>query len=236
MISKLEALIRTGDDYDLFRINPLRYATEQSIEELEAIDLFLHATNVGLFDLDRLIVCGACSNVYDRFRTLEALDPHFVCTLCTNENEATLDDLIQVTFTVSPHVRDIVFVHPESLGVEDLYFRVHFSADVKPLANGLLADFNTTASTDLAIKIGIHRGRSVAVTLNDRIDYFGQDVNIASRIQQLAGAGEIVVSAGVYRSPGVSELLESFEITEEEGIMKGVRERIPVHRIRPGAG
>ncbi|MGA8040359.1 MAG: DUF5939 domain-containing protein, partial [Acidimicrobiia bacterium] len=69
VVSKLEALIRTGDDYDLFRINPIRYGTEQSIEELEAIDLFLHATNVGLFDLDWLIVCGACSNVYDRFRT-----------------------------------------------------------------------------------------------------------------------------------------------------------------------
>ncbi|MGA7227207.1 MAG: adenylate/guanylate cyclase domain-containing protein, partial [Acidimicrobiia bacterium] len=100
----------------------------------------------------------------------------------------------------------------------------------------VLADFNTTASTDLAIKIGIHRGRSVAVTLNDRIDYFGQDVNIASRIQQLAGAGEIVISAGVYRSPGVAELLGSFEITEEEGIMKGVKEMVPVLRIGPGAG
>lgn len=71
--------------------------------------------------------------MFDRSRTLEALDPDFVCTLCTNENEAILDDLIQVTFTISPQVRDIVFVHPESLDVEDFYFRVHFSADVKPL-------------------------------------------------------------------------------------------------------
>ncbi len=501
VVSKLEALIRGGDDYDLFRINPLRYADEQVVEESEAVDLFLHSTNVGLFDLDWLIVCGACSNVFNSFRRLEALDPHFVCTLCTNENEADVDQQIQVTFTVSPQVREIVFHHPEALSVEDLYFRVHFSADVKPLTSGLtvpetlqqwtkllgylepeeslsvdldlpnsfigvwdalspisamfvaepdlveeetrleleiadgsirdlkgtvlgsmrvelpegrslyvsdgqgedlvrrdkearpeggdgrtftfdipavgqvptgplnltirnggrerasawvvqyppvpdqaaavefmpvltakkllsnqtfrrlfrsetvpasealqvrdltyvftdlkdstlmydtvgdvnaydlvrrhfdalvqavadnsgavtktigdaimatfvspvdavraginmlamLAAFNETTSADLAIKIGIHRGRSIAVTLNDRIDYFGQDVNIASRIQQLAGAGEIVISAEVHRSPEVRELLEPFSVGEEEGIMKGVGEMIPVYRVR----
>jgi class 3 adenylate cyclase len=34
--------------------------------------------------------------------------------------------------------------------------------------------------------IAVHRGRAIAVTLNDRIDYFGQDVNIAARVQGLA--------------------------------------------------
>ena len=502
MVSRLEALIRGGADEDLFRINPLRYADEQGMEEGESIDLFLQGARAGIFDMDWLIVCGACSNVFNSFRRLETLDPHFVCTLCTNENEADLDQLIQVTFTISPQVRRIIFHNPETLSVEDLYFRVHFSADVRPLPNGLtvpqtlqqwtrllgylepgetlsvdldlrrsflgiwdalspisamviaeptaddeeteldleiadgairdlsgrelasmrvdlpegnslymanesagetaegdgggmstpgeggrtftfdipavtqvpagpvklsirnggrerasawvveyppvpdqaaaiefmpvltakkllsnqtfrrlfrsetipasetlqvrdltylftdlkdstlmydtvgdvnaydlvrrhfdalvqvvarnsgavvktigdaimatfvtpadavragvemlavLAEFNLNASADLVIKIGIHRGRSIAVTLNDRIDYFGQDVNIASRIQQLAGAGEIVISGEVYRSPNVVELLERFTVTEEEGIMKGVGEMIPVFRVR----
>lgn len=42
-----------------------------------------------------------------------------------------------------------------------------------------MAQLNDTITTDLVIKIGIHRGRSIAVTLNDRIDFFGQEVNIA---------------------------------------------------------
>lgn len=82
----------------------------------------------------------------------------------------------------------------------------------------VLAEFNATASADLVIKIGIHRGRSIAVTLNDRIGYFGEDVNIVSRVQQLAGASEIVISGEVYGSPDVVELLAPFAVREEEGI------------------
>jgi class 3 adenylate cyclase len=39
---------------------------------------------------------------------------------------------------------------------------------------------------DLLLKIGIHEGPCLAVNLNDRQDYFGQTVNIASRVQNLA--------------------------------------------------
>ena len=37
----------------------------------------------------------------------------------------------------------------------------------------------------VALKIGIHHGTAIAVTLNDELDYFGQTVNIAAR-----GAGD----------------------------------------------
>lgn len=70
------------------------------------------------------------------------------------------------------------------------------------------------------------------MTLNDRIDYFGQTVNVAARVQQLAGAGDIVLSADVYRQPDVADLLEGFEVVEESGVMKGVEETIPVFRVR----
>src|SRR4029079_7551432 len=50
-----------------------------------------------------------------------------------------------------------------------------------------LSRFNRTASQPLGLKVGVHRGRAIAVRLNDRIDYFGQDVNIAARVQGLAG-------------------------------------------------
>jgi hypothetical protein len=42
-----------------------------------------------------------------------------------------LDDYIQVAFTVSSAVRDIVFRHPEMLSVEDYYLRYNFSKDFK---------------------------------------------------------------------------------------------------------
>ena len=51
-----------------------------------------------------------------------------------------------------------------------------------------LNEFNHTISQELILKVGIHRGHSMAVTDNERIDYFGQSVNIAARVQGLADA------------------------------------------------
>ena len=56
----------------------------------------------------------------------------------------------------------------------------------------------------LGLKVGVHRDRAIAVTLNDRIDYFGQDVNIAARVQGLADVNEVCISATVMEAPGVA--------------------------------
>ena len=45
-----------------------------------------------------------------------------------------------------------------------------------------LADFNRASSTDLRLKMGLHRGHAIAISSNESVDYFGQSVNIAARI------------------------------------------------------
>jgi class 3 adenylate cyclase len=52
--------------------------------------------------------------------------------------------------------------------------------------------------------MGIHEGSCLAVTLNAQQDYFGQTVNIASRVQGLAASRSIVVTESVVeaRKPG----------------------------------
>ena len=52
-------------------------------------------------------------------------------------------------------------------------------------------------------------GAAIAVTLNDALDYFGQTVNIAARVQDMADADEIWITDAVWRYPGVRELLEN---------------------------
>ncbi len=69
------------------------------------------------------------------------------------------------------------------------------------------------------------------VTLNDRLDYFGQTVNIAYRIQGLADAGEIYISEDVYSYPGVGESLAHCEIAPEQVDVKGVRDKLQVYKI-----
>ena len=99
VVSRLETLLRNGADEALFRINPIRFATERSIA---AIDLFLRGTAAGLFDIDWLLLCPMCSDVVDSFRSLTDLHSHYHCHLCQSDYEAALDDYIAVTFTVSP--------------------------------------------------------------------------------------------------------------------------------------
>ncbi len=59
----------------------------------------------------------------------------------------------------------------------------------------------------LLLKAGIHYGPCIAVTLNDRLDYFGSAVNIAARLEGLSSGSDVVVSAAVRDDPEVAEWL-----------------------------
>jgi class 3 adenylate cyclase len=83
----------------------------------------------------------------------------------------------------------------------------------------------------LILKIGLHKGASIAVTLNDRLDYFGQAVNIAARVQGLAQAEEIYLSQEVHDYPGVEDLLAPFLVERRMAQLKGVHLKMPVFRV-----
>ncbi|WP_027519206.1 adenylate/guanylate cyclase domain-containing protein [Bradyrhizobium sp. WSM1417] len=466
-LSDLEGFIRTSGDYDLFRVNPIQYATANRLSDAEGIELFVHAAKVGLFEMQWLLICAYCPQVAGTFRELDQVHPRFQCEFCNALNEAALDDYIQVTFTVSSSVRDILYRHPGMLSVQDYYLRYNFSKDFKPphgmtheqlvaaisrgfadleagqrldcefdvtagrfevldlshklllvfFANGepaerqetlvqlesgrfVVADrptgprnmvlgdgrfafrqtadlspgkhiihienrtkdrarfwflqypsqfephlveyepflsgkrllltpcfgelyktqlvderdslavsditylftdlkdstplyesigdvnayflvrqhfdilnkiirnrsgtivktigdavmagferpqdavlasvemieelsrFNKTASRPLGLKIGVHRGRAIAVRLNDRIDYFGQDVNIAARVQGLAGVNEICLTEMVMEAPGVSDIVKGCPASRDYQNLKGIGQKMEIHRIK----
>lgn len=466
VISKLENFIRTADDYDLFRINPIQYATTRGLPESEAIDLFIHAAKVGLFEMDWQLLCAYCPQVVGSFRELDKVHGHYQCQFCQAINDVALDDYIQVTFTLSGQVRDNIFLHPQSLSIEDYYLRYHFArgfklpggltgealigllskrfADIEPhqkvtfdfdlplgrfevldlahsqllvlfvegeqpesqstqialhdgqfqvlnrpvgprdmvqgagrfayrqvgdmppgqhrieienqmdergrfwilqyppgylpflmeyepfltgkrllitptfrtlyrtqlineaeaitvhnltylftdlkgstqlydlvgdgnayflvrqhfdtlnkvvnarggvivktIGDAIMAAFekpsdavaaaiemveemtafNKNISQPLNLKIGLHTGRSIAVTLNDRIDYFGQNVNIAARIQTLADANEIYLSRDIIDAPGVNDILQAHHVLSDHVFVKGVSEKLEVYRV-----
>jgi class 3 adenylate cyclase len=466
VISKLETFIRTADDYDLFRINPIQYGNARGMSDAEAIDLFIYAAKVGLFEMDWQLLCAFCPQVVGSFRELDKVHSHYQCQFCNGINDVALDDYIQVTFTLSAQVRDNIFLHPEELSVEDYYLRYHFAkgfklphgmttADIVAMLSKLFVDiephqkrsfefelpagrfevvdlahsqllvlfvegqgpesqstqiqlndgrfqvlnratgprdmvigagrfafrqagemppgkhrieienrmdergrfwivqypagfeafrfeyepflsgkkllitpafrnlyrtqlvneaeaiavndltylftdlkgstqlsdtvgdgnayflvrqhfdtlskvvkarsgvivktigdaimaaferpqdgvaaaiemveemtaFNKNSSQPLNLKIGVHKGRSIAVTLNERIDYFGQNVNIAARVQALADANEVYLSREVMQAPGVGEIIKAHHVTSDHVQVKGVSERLEVYRI-----
>jgi len=59
----------------------------------------------------------------------------------------------------------------------------------------------------LRLKAGVHAGACLVVTLNDRLDYFGSTVNLASRLERYSTGHDVVVSDTVYDDPEVQELL-----------------------------
>ena len=67
VVSRLEALIREGDDAALFRVNPFALAKQRDLDPGEATDLMLHATAQGLFDMDWLLICPRCACAVESF-------------------------------------------------------------------------------------------------------------------------------------------------------------------------
>jgi class 3 adenylate cyclase len=88
----------------------------------------------------------------------------------------------------------------------------------------------------LMLKVGIHSGPAIAVTLNDRLDYFGCTVNMAARLEGLSTGGDVVISDAVHADPEVAEMLmsPSCELTAEpfEVMLKGFdEERFGLWRV-----
>jgi class 3 adenylate cyclase len=86
----------------------------------------------------------------------------------------------------------------------------------------------------IILKIGAHCGSSIAVTLNENLDYFGQTVNVAARVQALADAGEICISEALYAAPGVSQILTGHKVVEFAAPLRGVEGNASVYRVVPG--
>ncbi len=127
VLEKAESLIRTGDEDELFRINPLRFAADRGMAEGEAIDAFLYAARQGMFQMEWNLVCPTCGDPVDSFSSLNKVNSHFYCAFCDVSSEAALDDFIHVNFTLSPEIRDLAYHQPESLSIEDYHLKYHFN-------------------------------------------------------------------------------------------------------------
>ncbi|KIZ38406.1 MULTISPECIES: adenylate/guanylate cyclase domain-containing protein [Rhodopseudomonas] len=124
-------LIETGTDDALNRINVLDFASRTGLDEEKAIAGFLHASRLGLFDLTWNVLCPGCGGVLDAHDTLKSLrHDDYHCGLCGCGYEASVDEQVEVAFTVSPGIRRIAAHDPHTLPIWDYFKQVFWSSGI----------------------------------------------------------------------------------------------------------
>jgi class 3 adenylate cyclase len=83
----------------------------------------------------------------------------------------------------------------------------------------------------LVVKLGLHSGPCIAVTLNDRLDYFGRTVNLAARLQGESRGNDIVLSEALAEESGVADRLAQLRPAAETAQVKGFAEPVALYRI-----
>src|SRR5664279_2114182 len=138
----IRELIENGADHELNRINLLDFSKRTGLDEERVISGFLHASRLGLFDLTWNVLCPGCGGVLDAHSTLKSLRPEdYHCGLCACGYEASVDEQVEVAFTVSPRVRRIAAHDPNTLPLWEYFKQVFWSSGV---------DFNEEAFAALS--------------------------------------------------------------------------------------
>ncbi|MBF9232341.1 adenylate/guanylate cyclase domain-containing protein [Microvirga alba] len=120
VVATIETLIRDAPDVALNRINVLALAALHGLDEEGTIAAFLHAAQLGIFELSWNVLCPACGGVLDAGTSLKSVrQAHYNCTLCAAGYEPTLDEMVEVTFTISPRIRRIAAHDPDKLSMWD---------------------------------------------------------------------------------------------------------------------
>src|SRR5277367_4981757 len=150
VVASMKDLVETGSDRALNRLNPLAFAAAQHLGEDAIIGALLHASRIGLFDLSWNMLCPGCGGVIGSGYALKALDrSEYLCSFCAMSSEPTLDDLVEVSFTVNPRVRHISAHDPDALSLVE-YMRQVFWGSVMELPGG------ERASTSHALSPGFY--------------------------------------------------------------------------------
>lgn len=86
----------------------------------------------------------------------------------------------------------------------------------------------------LSLKIGLHEGPAIAINANGRLDFFGNTVNTAARIQGQSDGGDIMMSAELAGEPALQTIIrqEGLRSSEERVWLKGLEGERALIRIR----
>lgn len=130
-VAAIERHVRQASDRDLSRINALDFSARYGLNEENTIAAFLHATRLGLFEMQWNILCPGCGGVLESNASLKTVHREaYNCALCAAGYEPTLDEMVEVSFTVSPRVRKIAAHDPDSLPIWEYARQIYWSSGI----------------------------------------------------------------------------------------------------------
>jgi class 3 adenylate cyclase len=130
-VAAIERLVADAPDRALARINVLAFSDRHGLDAERVIAAFLHAARLGVFEMSWNVMCPGCSGVLDAGATLASVRrEEYDCALCAAGYEATLDEMVEVTFTVHPRVRRIAAHDPHTLPMNEYFRQVFWSSGI----------------------------------------------------------------------------------------------------------
>ena len=131
VVDMLERMVRDAPDHALNRMNALDLAAKADVGEERVIAALLHAVGLGMFEMTWSVMCPSCAGVLSANKSLKTLNSaQYNCAFCAAGYETTLDNLVEVTFTVSPRVRKIAAHSPDELSPAEYYRQIFWSSAI----------------------------------------------------------------------------------------------------------
>lgn len=132
--------------------------------------------------------------------------------------------------------------------------RAHSGAVVKTMGDAVMAAFSSSIDAvraaiemlkvievfrvehgvpSMGLKVGVHEGPALVVNADERLDFFGQTVNAAARIQGQAKAGELVLSEHLYADPAIQAIVgqSALGIELSKVRLRGIEGLVPLYHI-----
>lgn len=107
LCAKLGELVQTAPSAALAKLVPPRVAAEWHRDPNEVLEAFLHATRLGLFDLEWAVRCPSCTGPTQAEARLDRLHSRSACPYCEIDFTGGFDESVEVTWKVHPAIRDV---------------------------------------------------------------------------------------------------------------------------------
>src|SRR5262249_18091873 len=131
VVDMLERMVRDAPDHALNKMNAIDLAAKHGLDAERVIAALLNAVGLGLFEMSWNVMCPSCAGVISANKSLKTLDrAQYHCAFCAAGYETTLDNLVEVTFTVSPGVRKIAAHSPDDLPAAEYYRQIFWSSAI----------------------------------------------------------------------------------------------------------